>query len=382
MVDSTCFDNWHLQFNSQLILMLSNLASVVEYRGAQDIGVNLPNVNHKKLFVIKGKGPFSIIFRFFFTLLNDIWQLIVTPYDEIIVYSFDPTISLRSINAINKLLRKRIIMFRHGSLEMLLTDPRGNGFFYKFENKLTKNFYLNDKIKVSKNIQFFVLGDIILKNLSSILTQNKIQQFHSIDHPYNFDKNTIVKTPNNFAKLNIGTVGVFNEYKGGYNFIILAKILKNKEFKDVNLSITGRILSDIVKLQENGIDLPSNKGEDMVSNEEMAARIDKLDFILFFYPSETYKLTASGAIFEAINRKRPIIAFRNDYFEYIFKKFGPIGYLVDSIEEMADLIVRISEGSEDLVVYDFDKIQKLFSTEDITKILKEKIIEIGFIPNS
>ena len=56
MVDSTCFDNWHLQFNSQLIVILSNLASVVEYRGAQDIGVNLPNVNHKKLFVIKGKG--------------------------------------------------------------------------------------------------------------------------------------------------------------------------------------------------------------------------------------------------------------------------------------------------------------------------------------
>lgn len=379
MVDSTCFDNWHLQFNSQLILMLSNLASVVEYRGAQEIGVNLPNVNHKKLFVIKGKGAFSIILRFFFTLLNDIWQLIITPYDEIIVYSFDPTISLRTINAINKLLRKRIIMFQHGSLEMLLTDPSGNGFFYKFENKLTKNFYLNDKIKVSKNIQFFVLGDIILKNLSSILTQDKIKQFHSIDHPYNFDKNTIVKKPHNYTKLNIGTVGVFNEYKGGASFLLLAKILKNKELKDVNLSITGKIFSDIVKLQENGIDLPSNNGEDMVSNEEMVARIDKLDFILFFYPSETYKLTASGAIFDAINRKRPIIAIRNDYFEYIFSKFGSIGYLVDTLEEMADVINSIYQDSNIIIDYDFDKIQKLLSTENLTRSMKDKMIEIGFI---
>ena len=379
MVDSTCFDNWHLQFNSQLIVILSNLASVVEYRGAQDIGVNLPNVNHKKLFVIKGKGFLSIIFRFFFTLLNDIWQLIVTPYDEIIVYSFDPTISLRIINAVNKLLRKRIIMFRHGSLEMLITNSYGNGFVYQFENKLTKNFFLTNKIKVDKNIHFFVLGNVILNNLSSILPQDKLQKFHSVDHPYNFEKKTIIKAPNNFTKLNIGTVGVFNKYKGGNNLLVLVKILNNNGIKGVDFSISGKILSNVNELQENGIDLPSNKGVEMVSIEEMKTRIDRLDFILFFYNSETYRLTASGAIFDAINRKRPIIAIRNDYFEYIFNKFGSIGYLVNSVEEMATLIHRIHTNQEIRQDIDFDKIQNLMSIDNITLDFKNKLREIGFI---
>jgi len=64
MVDSTCYDSWHLHFNSQLIEILSNISSVVKYRGAQNIGSNRLNVRQKKLYVITGSGRFHIIWRF------------------------------------------------------------------------------------------------------------------------------------------------------------------------------------------------------------------------------------------------------------------------------------------------------------------------------
>lgn len=377
MVDSTCFDNWHLHFNSQLIEILSNIASIVEYRGVQNIG-NHQNIRHKKLYVVKGTKKSVIIWRFFFTLLNDLWQLIVTPYDEIIVYSFDATVSVRLLNMFNKILRKRVIMFRHGSMEMLQTNPSGKGFFYRFENNLTKQFFFNKNIKISESLYFFVLGDVILKNLSDLLPKDKIKHFYSIDHPYDFNRNVLIKEIEKKSKLYIGTVGVFNEYKGGKSFLQLAKILNEKGLNNVNLSVSGKIEFDVKILQSAGIDLPSNQGETMLSVEELKKRIDQLDFILYFYPSDTYRLTASGAIFDAINRKRPIIAMRNDYFEYIFNKFGPIGYLVDSVSEMADIIYRISTNTEKHVDYDFEQIQKLLSADTLKEIFVAQLQEVGF----
>ena len=379
IIDSTCFDNWHLHFNSQLIEILSNIGEVVEYRGAQYIGYNKLNIKRKKLFVVTITGRWSIIWRFLFTLLNDMWQLIVAPQDEIIIYSFDSTVSVRLLNMLNKILKKRVIMFRHGSMEMLQTNPSGKGIFYRLENKLTRQFFLNKNLRISENLHFFVLGDIILKNLSVLLSEDKMKHFHSIDHPFDFDRNALTLERNKTSKLNIGTVGVFNEFKGGRDILQLVQILKKKSIDNINLSITGRIDFDISLLKEAGIDLPSNGGKSMVSVEELKNRMDRLDFILYFYHSNTYRLTASGAIFDAINRKRPIIALRNDYFEYIFNKFGSIGYLVDSIDEMADIIYRISTSTEKRIDYDFERIQKLLSIDNTTKILAEKFREIGFI---
>lgn len=301
------------------------------------------------------------------------------PKDFLIVYNFDSTISLRSINALNKILKKEIIMFRHGSLEMLITNSNGKGLIYKIENQLTKKFFFNQNLKISKHLHFFVLGDIILKNLSNLLTQDKLKQFHSIDHPYGFDKDLTFASIKKSNKLNLGTIGVFNEHKGGGLLIKLAQIFKTQGYNDIAFSITGKIDTEIEKLLELGIEIPINRGNEMISIEEMKQRINKLNFILFFYNSETYKLTASGALFEAINMRKPIIALRNDYFEYIFSKFGKIGYLVDSVDEMATLIERIYLNNEKQISIDFENIQNMLSTDISTQIFKSKLQNLQFL---
>ena len=75
----------------------------------------------------------------------------------------------------------------------------------------------------------------------------------------------------------------------------------------------------------------------------------------------------------------PIIALRNDYFEYIFNKFGSIGYLVESVDEMAEIIYSVSTSKENHIDYNFEKIQTLLSTDNITKILAEQLHEIIYI---
>lgn len=66
------------------------------------------------------------------------------------------------------------------------------------------------------------------------------------------------------------------------------------------------------------IDLPNNLGKGFVPRDELEARVKKLDFILYLYPTDSYQLMASGAILDALSLQKPIIALKNDYFDYIF----------------------------------------------------------------
>jgi hypothetical protein len=78
-----------------------------------------------------------------------------------------------------------------------------------------------------------------------------------------------------------------------------------------------------------------------------------------------YKYLASGAVFDAINAEKPIIALRNDYFEYLFSKFGAFGYLADSIDDMADIIRGLLSGKK-LETFAFGEIKERLSPPAIS----------------
>lgn len=99
--------------------------------------------------------------------------------------------------------------------------------------------------------------------------------------------------------------------------------------------------------------------------------MSELDYILLLYPTDTYRLIASGAILDCIRFRKPVIALRTDYFEYLFDKLGPFGILVNDIDEMAKEIERI--GKTPLPRYDFDKIASALSPNHLTPQLAEII---------
>jgi len=91
------------------------------------------------------------------------------------------------------------------------------------------------------------------------------------------------------------------------------------------------------------IDIPKNRGKNMIPRNELEERIE-------------------------------ILAIKNDYFEYIFRKFGRFGFLVNSVEEMATILKTIRK--EDLS-FDFDSIQKEMNISKITEQLKRNLIDIN-----
>ena len=112
-------------------------------------------------------------------------------------------------------------------------------------------------------------------------------------------------------------------------------------------------------------------GKDHVSREELEKRIEELDIILFLYPCNSYKLMASGAILDALSMQKPIIALKNDYFEYIFKKYSAFGYLFDSIDEIIEVLNR----KEKL----YKSIQEKLSVDRVSERFKRELVSMGYL---
>jgi glycosyltransferase involved in cell wall biosynthesis len=69
---------------------------------------------------------------------------------------------------------------------------------------------------------------------------------------------------------------------------------------------------------------------------------------------------------------------RNDYFEYLFEKFGDFGYLFDTIDEMADAVEKIVSGQMK-GEFNFEQIKNNFSPESISRQMKNEFGKIKFI---
>ena len=133
--------------------------------------------------------------------------------------------------------------------------------------------------------------------------------------------------------------------------------------KDKSFSIIGNTSDHVEELKKKNIIL---RGKDnYLDRKDFENLISKIDYALYFYSSNKYKLTASGAIFDAINARKPIIALENDYFIYLFKKYGTIGYLCKNIDEMAEVINNIRK--EKKTIFNFDNYINQLSIDSFTK---------------
>lgn len=371
-IDTFCWGVMHQQINASILKMLSMLypGNIKYYAGStQKNNVELlfnmtDTVEYHSIYVRGGGDPKSILLRFFISCIQNIRFMVCSSRDTLLIYNYDNPFSLFLMDFINRFYRRRILVFCHGEIELL--ERNGNcSTFFKLLRWILRCYFLKYR-KIQKDIFFCVLGDSILNNLKNILTIEQIAQFVSVGHPYIFSKNNNpIKKRNN--KYCLGTVGEFAKSKGAESFIKLVKRFTNRE--DVSFSVTGSVAYGYDELLACNVSLPSKTGKGPLDSSEYERRISELDCILYFYPHDSYRLTASGAILDAVKFEKPIIAIRNNYFDYFFSKYGEIGYLVNDIEEMEEIILPILNNKMDIQI-DFASIKQKLSPERISVELK------------
>lgn len=381
-IDTVCTNTQHIIFNASLLAMLGNFYSNITFYGEKnnmnevlDVlaqnHTNSSSLRTKKLPLPIASSGIRSFFVFIFSFFYNLYFITFADKKTLLVFNYNNLMAVRSMNLINKLFNRNILIFCHGEMEFLISDIKQYGPLNSLLWRFAHHFFLNKNIQVHPKIRFVVMGDAILRHMKETVPDNIGKAFISVDHSYFFNDSLPYTPVNN--QLKVGTVGVFSKIKGGDDFCKLYYLVDKSK---VEFSITGRIFYDMNIINRMNINLPKNKGANAIDREELEKRIQELNIILFFYPKNSYKLIASGAIMDAISMKKPIIAIRNSYFSYIFEKFGSFGFLVDSVEEMAKTIETLKK--EDLV-FDFDTIQKKMNISSISEQLKEQLIKMNLL---
>lgn len=384
-IDSFSYGASHLQVNASFLIMLINCYGIVEYTGSKDclkhiktiISANdCNNIASRYYWSIKGKGKWHLLFRYIRSAIINIIELFRTDRKQLLFYNFNNLFSTSIINFLNKFLHRRIIILCHGELELLSDKCEKEGVLQRCLMYLSRHFF-NKKTKYSDNIYFITLGESILNNLHQFLTEEQLQRFISIDHPYIFKIQPNKK--NNIKQvIKVGTVGALSEYKGATRLIELSKLINEKTSfrKNIEISVVGQVFYPNNELSGVGIKLPKQPSQP-IPVEDFEDMINNLDYILFLYDKDSYKLTASGAIFDAVKYHIPFIALNNDYFSYITSKYNIPGILVD---EIADILPVLFQGDSLKIDYDlFDIAQKKLSPYSLSEDFNHKLQKLGII---
>ena len=258
-----------------------------------------------------------------------------------------------------------IIFIVHGNIEEIKRKKR----IYQLGYWIRPAFRYK---RSRKNVKYIVLGESIRKHFLEYIDYIR-EDLVSVPHPYTFTKanHENTKTDN---RITLGMIGSFSPEKRSTLIFDLEERIRERNIGNIGFLIVGSGDSNV---SERKTSIPFvGDGIHKLSDEEYNRGIAQLDYILFFWPRDSYQLTASGALCDAIVHEKPIISIRNDYLDWVFSETGSLGFLCDDLEEMEEIIVSIAngerQGETEQFKNNFEKAREFFSREHVAKIMEDK----------
>lgn len=382
IIDTVARDSFHEVFNAALLVMCLRLCGRAEYHchpsqrrcleqllERHGYAGELPRVAFRSVRVVRREGPAGWICRYAAAALRSSWRLVRSRPDELVVFNYNNPLALPLLNLLNRMLHRRVLIVCHGELELLAgSHPwwRASGWFARI---LRRTF---GRKRLDRNMRFCVLGQSILRNLRPYLSEANAPLFFAIDHPGFFDEKPASPSPHD--TLQIGTVGQLTPAKG------LDRILRLSRRIPVPLTVVGRTYGFHDHARWPGVRFVAGTENRFIPRERFEQETAALDYVLFAYDPDSYRLTASGAILDALNLGRPVITLRNDYFDDVLRL--PVGYVVDDMEEMAALIRRLAAeypaGTDPQFTENIVRLRREFAVETVAERLREALA--AFVP--
>lgn len=157
----------------------------------------------------------------------------------------------------------------------------------------------------------------------------------TLEHPILTSEWVAEREPVPGERLRIGFLGNASVSKGFDRFLEMArKSGPDKEFHAVGLGSPEALAMDLGALARP----PATSS---VPRDEYVEGLKAIDVVCLPL-SRGYDYVASGSVIDAIAGLKPLFCLRNRSVEGIFQKYGPIGYLADTIEDLEDFIERTS----------------------------------------
>ena len=335
-------------------------------------------ISFKKISLPNQESLWSFFVRYFF-FLKEKKKWDKKTNNKIIFLSYN-----RSLLKILKLLfiegsraRVSLLLVTHGNLEEInksrsYSNPRDNfinheSFFIRLINKITSPLILLNLVyRKTKEILLRIISIpylLVLPNLKVLLTS-----FNPAFCRYILLSEHIQKELNNYKELKSLNTSVipmpvimknmnFARIKKKVIFGIIGYGLPSALLKLLNLLDRKRILGDyeirLIGMQPSAtlfekyskvIVSRSSVNYNILTRSEMEQDIKDVNMQIILYPNNSYELSQSLSIFEALRYNKPIIHINNPCVNFYNDSKNPIGLKCQTLEDMANTIKKLVDN--------------------------------------
>lgn len=265
--------------------------------------------------------------------------------------------------------RCSVLLSFHGELELLAAGAR---------RIWQPGFWLALSLKISvKRLYALVLGGSITAELARL--GFGLTDVIDINLPYDFSEPSSVRKDTG-RTLIVGLVGSANVTKNSHLIYRLADRFDSEIAAGIiSFRIVGRVDYSLAPYANSRVEADSSGG--LRDKEEFESRVMELDAVLYFYAADSYLLTASGALFDAVKFNKPIIAFENRYFQLVMRN-APEGIVswVSNLEE-TELVIRrwLLSGCPAVAASAYDSVRKTHSFANVGAAFVRQLREKGIL---
>jgi len=384
--DTNSYGVFHRGFNGSSLAMFAAIYEEIVYVATpssaniirHDMGGVFPdNISYRKIWINAPNSKFGKILHHFLQSLNSIAIVLFANKNDVVYFNYCPLLALLFINFIAKVTRKKVIITWHNELSTLLDD---NPFKYNLLSTFILKKIQFNRYKWAQSILFCFPGKHIKENaIKLILGDSCKQKIISFEHTWLFSKTISInvgkeKQQKNIAKnIHIGFVGTAREERWLNDIINFRKKISAK----ITITVIGRVFCKPDVLVNNNIQFIPGSEKDFISDNMMKKRLHEMSFIVFLYPQNSYKLTASGSIFDAIDAEKYILGLHNDCFDSLFDSRVHVGKLFNSIE---DIILFVNNTDITIIPsLDYHYIKHRLSPSYEANTFKDELNKIDFI---
>lgn len=340
VIDAYSRGSYHEVINQAYLMMISDLYEEVIYIADKSSCDNMKNLldkcnvdysnvifeeKHFRDFKLKSPGLNYLAKLLKVSCLN-YWYYIKASKDSDIFYNnnlFFATILITFFASKSK----NIYDMCHNEMELINLSEA-----YSATTKLLSKYFqmIFNRMALDKVFHFMLLSPKMVDYFKKFISPRNYDRMYSIDHSYIRPENVV---GHDFmihdSRMKIGIPGAITPQRG---LDTLKRILDSL----TNDNVCIYALSSCSEAIENSHFVMLNKDSKLLPFEQYNAYVQSMDAMLLLYDKDSYKLTASGAVLEAIWNEKPIIAMHNMYFDYLFEKFGELGVLCDDVDELCE----------------------------------------------
>jgi hypothetical protein len=218
-------------------------------------------------------------------------------------------------------------------LHMILHGQLGDTMVWRSRNPLNRAADLIAEIAkpLPPGVSVVALELGVKEAIAEIAPANR--SVVTLEHPILISEWGDEAPPQSEDTLKVAFLGNARRSKG---FEVFVRLAQGTERSDLEFQSIGVAAPDTDALDTSR--LTRKPSRESLSRDEYLAATRAVDLVCLPLHSRAYDFTASGTVADAVSALKPLVAFRNRTLDAIVSRYGPIGWLVDSEEELFYLV--------------------------------------------